>query len=133
MTVLPVFLADLARRRWRWGETDCLMVLSDWVRLMRGVDPAAPWRGTYSTEAECWSILDSAGGIEALLTRTMAVHGFSQIEVEECGAIGLVTAPTSRGRQSTGAICAGPLRWAVTTRDRGLVVAPLVPLAIWRL
>ena len=36
-----------------WGETDCMMVLGDWVEKVTGIDPAADLRFTYDSRGSC--------------------------------------------------------------------------------
>lgn len=36
-----------------WGETDCIMVLCDWIKAVRGVDPAENDRFTYTDAGSC--------------------------------------------------------------------------------
>lgn len=49
-----------------WGVQDCCIWPADCVKAMTGVDHAAAWRGTYSTEAEAEALLQSLGGLMAL-------------------------------------------------------------------
>ena len=60
---LAEFRRLAAGRAFKLGSWDCGMLCAEWVRLVRGVDPAAAWRGRYSTAAELDRILDSRGGI----------------------------------------------------------------------
>lgn len=124
--MLAQFLADLSRRKWEWGKTDCLMVLADWVVLRRGVDPLARWRGTYTTHGGARMGLRVAGGMEALLSHAFASVGLERAAEPVAGDVGLVSAPFAwrNGRalwRPTGAICVGD-GW-VMAADRGLVIA----------
>ena len=61
-----------------WGETDCIMATCNYIRDATGIDPARPWRGTYSTETGAQAILDAHGGVLGLFTHGMALAGFQQ-------------------------------------------------------
>lgn len=128
---LPEFLFDLSRRRWEWGQCDCLLALADWIRAKHGVDLGASRRGTYTTERECEELLTREGGILAFVCRIMADNGFDQTETATAGNIGLVYAPTSAGIQLTGAIAVNERSWALLTPDKGLVITPMRVAAIW--
>tara|TARA_Y100000815_G_scaffold275298_1_gene312744 strand:+ start:2986 stop:3408 length:423 start_codon:yes stop_codon:yes gene_type:complete len=39
-----------------WGESDCIIVLADWVLRVRGVDPAEAVRGTYCDPVSCQQV-----------------------------------------------------------------------------
>ena len=44
-----------------WGETDCAMLCADAVRAQLGYDPAAQYRGTYSTPVGAAKIIKGLG------------------------------------------------------------------------
>jgi hypothetical protein len=123
------FMASLARRQWEWGKTDCLMVLADWINERRGFDPAAAWRGAYSTQEECDRILKRSGGIVALVD--MVLHGICpRTDKPEAGDIAIVRTP-----KRTGAICVSADDRALLSVDRGLMIvrASILPtVAAWR-
>lgn len=48
-TRLDGFLAAAARRPFAWGRHDCCLFAADWVLEIAGVDPAAAFRGRYTT------------------------------------------------------------------------------------
>jgi hypothetical protein len=67
---LPDIAAELARfieeRRnqpFAWGSNDCCLFAADWVARATGRDPAAHYRGTYSSGIGAQRIIDKAGGI----------------------------------------------------------------------
>lgn len=127
MSDLSDYLVALAGRRWQWGQTDCLLILSDWIMVRRGVDPGARWRGTYSTEAECRVLLRREGGIRRLLSGALEAHGIKRTTMAAAGDVGLVR-PV---RELVGGICAAPDRWAVLTRGKGVVIAPMRSVGTW--
>ena len=45
-----------------WGTFDCAIWTCDWIRDATGVDPAASYRGKYSSEAEAIAIFGSSLG-----------------------------------------------------------------------
>lgn len=57
---------DRMNRPFAWGTHDCCMWAADCVLAITGTDPAAAYRGSYSTEAEAMALLDSLGGLEAI-------------------------------------------------------------------
>lgn len=133
---LSLFLRDLAGRRWRYGETDCLMTLSDWVKRRHGVDPAAAWRGTYDSEAGAIAALHLGGGIIAMIDGALAAHGFSRSSAPASpGNICVVRVPTVlRGRfcrASCGAIALSEAMSAALTTTGSVVAAAMPRLALW--
>lgn len=55
-----------------WGQTDCILSMCNHVLAVTGIDPAAPWRGTYSDEAGARAIYEPYGGPLALVRHGMA-------------------------------------------------------------
>lgn len=54
----PIALHVVELHRWAatphlWGQSDCMLVLADWVQRVTGVDPAADIRGTYWDAKTC--------------------------------------------------------------------------------
>lgn len=60
-----------------WGETDCIMATCNHVRDCTGIDPAAPWRGTYHDEDGARAIYEAHGGVLGLFRHGMALAGFA--------------------------------------------------------
>src|SRR5689334_21603842 len=44
-----------------WGTHDCVIWSADWLHKIKGEDPAAEWRGKYSTEKEAQALFASLG------------------------------------------------------------------------
>lgn len=114
------------------------MASADWIYTYRGIDPAGKFRGAYSSEAECFAVLKAAGGMKGIMVEAMNAYGFVQTASPAAGDVGLVRAPVRRTRSGrtahtlVGGICAAPARWAVLTRDKHLVIAPLYVVMAWR-
>ncbi len=78
MTPLYQELHSWMSKPFIWGETDCMLVLADWVARVKGADPAAHIRGMYDSRGTCQretgflrdpvaaveSCLDTIGGLE---------------------------------------------------------------------
>jgi len=127
MTVFE-FLQDQARLPTVPGVRDCALMASDWMLQSRGVDPAAPLRGTYSTEEECAAILVAAGGLLALSDRLCLAAGLVRVAAPALGDLGVVSLP---GGPDVGAVCTGRL-WGIRTA-RGTAEVRLQARAAWRL
>lgn len=44
-----------------WGTHDCVLWSASWIERITGLDLAAKWRGTYETEEQAKTVLDSLG------------------------------------------------------------------------
>lgn len=51
-----------------WGKNDCCLFAADAILAMTGIDHAADFRGTYSTEAQANEIIGRYGSLDAFLT-----------------------------------------------------------------
>lgn len=138
MHELGAFLDAAAARRFAWGQFDCALFVADWISTRTGIDGAADLRGRYATRAECTAVLDSLGGLIAVVDERAMRCGMRFQKTAEVapGDIGIVTmAEEVDGVRSPGtfaAIYVGEGRWA-TLGVRGLLIAPARPLAAWTL
>lgn len=98
------FLREAARQPFAWGQADCSLFMADWVRYVRGIDPAAPLRGRYRTAIGAARHIRRLGGIEAMGRALARSAGLAVTEEPKPGDIGLVRDPV-----------AGPL-FAIRTR-----------------
>jgi hypothetical protein len=123
----PLLLSAFLRARrdvpFQWGENDCVMFAADAVRAITGVDYAAGWRGTYSTEEQAADLLKSGGGIDSIITDALGIKGTRNLLLGRRGDV--VTCKTSFGRvagiiDDTGQRIAVPM-----TDEKTLVRLPL--------
>ena len=127
---LAAHLASALRTPFRPGVRDCALFAADWIVAARGFDPAAGWRGQYANEEESDRLLDSQGGLAAVVARELSAAGLERTAEPVAGDVGLLRTFTDRGRRAVGAICTGP-RWVVLARS-GVIAAQARPLAAWR-
>jgi hypothetical protein len=134
MEQLAHYLDAVGQRRWRWGETDCLMMLADWVKLRTGADPAAEIRGTYATEEESLALIRCHRSLVGCIDRCVKPLGIQRTTNVVAGDIGVVFAGIKRRGQLkrglTGAICVKPGSWAVKS-PAGLLFADFKVLRAW--
>jgi len=100
---LATFIEARRTMPFRWGQNDCCLLAADAVEAITGHDLAAPWRGTYATEAEAETLLASLGGMEALV-QSVGLHSvrsaYAQrgdvalVEVGNTRALGVVLGTT---------------------------------------
>ncbi|MCB2130815.1 MAG: hypothetical protein KDE03_17550 [Rhodobacteraceae bacterium] len=119
-----------------WGETDCMMVLADWIKAVRGQDPAADIRGTYDNRGGCQRetgfLRDPVAAVEKCLA---TIGGLERVCEPLPGDIALIVLTEPDGRVSPcGALwlgsawgCKGP--HGATTLHPAAVIEVL---AIWR-
>jgi hypothetical protein len=60
-----------------WGVHDCATFAADWVRLLHGFDPLAPWRGAYADEAGFLALL-GPNGLGGLMATAAQAHGLPE-------------------------------------------------------
>lgn len=130
-TLLTRFLADAGRRGFIWGQHDCMLFVADWALKLTGVDPGAPWRGTYASAAEAAAILARFGGPGPLLHHALTPSGWWPVHECEPGDIAVVRAPTRTNWALNAAIFEGRGRFCLLT-ERGTVHAPAPFMLGWR-
>lgn len=123
---LAGYLRAGARRPFAWGRCDCSLWMADWVRLRRGIDPAAPLRGRYRTARGAARHIRRMGGAEAMARTLAAEAGLAVTAAPAVGDIGLVRHPL-----------AGPcfaircaLGWALKA-PAGIAVADCPVIVAW--
>jgi hypothetical protein len=75
MDALAGFLREATARRFEYGAHDCALFCADWVRLRKGVDPAAAWRGHYQTALGSARLIKRHGGLVALFDAYLSEAG----------------------------------------------------------
>lgn len=124
---LSAFLRAMARASFAWGACDCSLVMADWCRCRRGVDPAASLRGRYRTALGARRHARRLGGFEAVARALMAESGFVTTAAPRPGDVGLVAHP------AIGPLCAirCALGWAMKS-PQGVAVGDCPTLVAWR-
>jgi hypothetical protein len=128
----------LEMHRWlslpfRWGESDCCILLADWVRRARGLDydPAERVRWTYDSLATChkevgW-LRDPVGAVGAILE---GVVGLRRTDTPRRGDVGVVLAIVDGREMAVGAAFTGE-RWISKAQNGITVHRPRRVLAAW--
>lgn len=96
------------------------MWLADWVAVQCGTDPAAGWRGSYTTPLGATRIIKSRGGLVAHLEGCLAPLGIERTDEPSRGDIAVVRA--AEGQR--GAIVLGSTVALVPLLKPGIVVRP---------
>jgi hypothetical protein len=78
VAMLPAHTMPNRGRTFEWGRWDCALAVCDAIRAFTGVDPGAPYRGTYSTEAEARAI--TGGDLGKFAATIAALHGMPEVE-----------------------------------------------------
>jgi hypothetical protein len=108
-----------------WGETDCIMATCNHVLSVTGIDPAAPWRGTYHDEAGARAIYEAYGGPLGLFRFGMSLAGFHEGE----RAVGRPVVCSLFGHEIAGVDMGS--RVAFMAEGRGLVEMRAEVLGAW--
>ncbi|WP_027237833.1 DUF6950 family protein [Leisingera caerulea] len=118
-----------------WGETDCMLVLADWIERVRGADPAAHIRGTYDSRGSCQRetgfLRDPVAAVEGCLA---TIGGLERVQEPRKGDIAVIVVPEADGRVSScGAVWLGSA-WGCKGQNGTTTLKPqavLRVLAIW--
>lgn len=63
---LAAFIEARQTRAFSWGSSDCCLFVCDGVAELTGTDPAARWRGLYSSEKGARRLIRDNGGVVGL-------------------------------------------------------------------
>lgn len=74
-------LLEHAAKPFAWGSTDCILSACNLIAAMTDVDPAAEFRGKYSTELGARKAIKRAGhdSLETLAEKIAADHGMQEV------------------------------------------------------
>ncbi len=117
LLTLESYIGEQARRRYAWGEHDCILFVADWIALYRGVDLAADMRGSYNNEIEGKKLFAGHGGLPRLIGKVMRRAGFMLTRTPVRGDAAMV----AFGDKICCAICTGP-GWAARL-ESGITVS----------
>lgn len=124
--IISRYLRRWASTEFVWGQTDCTMVLADYILEATGKDPAAPYRGTYSDRAGALEHGGLSEGLLAVFNAGAERAGLRFTASPERGDVGaLAVGDTQFGGLFLGA------RWAVKSPDGLLFLAHPTVLAAW--
>lgn len=116
--------------RFVWGSADCLLSLADIIKEARGYDPAAPFRGRYSTRIGALRVTREFGGYEGALAAMAYDAGWRVINPEfaKVGDIGVI----KNAHGTVGGVIRDVALW-VGRKDLGFHTFPTESVAVaWR-
>jgi len=113
-----------------WGSADCLLSLADIIKDARGYDPAAPFRGRYSTRIGALRVTREFGGYEGALEAMAYDADWREIDPSSAkiGDIGIV----ENARGAVGGVIKDNVLW-LGRKDFGFHAFPTERIArAWR-
>ncbi len=131
---LTRFMASASQMRFKWGAHDCCLFAADGVKAITGVDPALPFRGTYTGSRGAHKIVNQYGGgtVGELVAKVLEDGGFSEIDPLRAMAGDVVLVTGTAVGPAVG-ICVGS-RVVVPRRGLGLERFELITgLRAWRI
>lgn len=131
------YVDELASKPWVWSECDCTMAIATWIERVRGIDPLAEYRGTYSTPDEARVVAKRAGGFGPTIGRLFDDMGLERTQSPECGDVGIINASLAlrHSLPVVGAIMAIRVKplWMVKALRGVAGRADFDPVVMWRL
>ena len=79
---LELFLAEKAGQRFDWETNNCGFFACDWIAMLVGVDPAAPFRDEIVSALTAARVLEREGGIEAIAAAAAQRWGWPEVPVK---------------------------------------------------
>lgn len=91
--------ADASTVPFVWGQSDCALLIADWVLANGYADPAAHLRGTYDNEDACAAILEADGGLSTVVGACAHAAGLRPILEPAFGCVAVIGSKHNRNRQ----------------------------------
>lgn len=124
-TRLAEFIEARRERAFSRGVSDCCMFVADAIEAMTGNDPAARWRGLYSTDKGAYRLLRDNGGVVGLCSLVLGSPIPSALAGR--GDVVLIDAPEGEAL----AICLGGIIAAQSSK--GVIFLPATAAkAAWK-
>lgn len=118
-----------------WGGAvgdDCTTWCASWVYRRIGTDPAAGYRGTYSSALGAHRLIKAAGGLVALIDGSLTPLGFTRTDTPSPGDIGVVRAASFEDQAETEIAAINFSKtWAMLSPGR-VVAKKAAMVAAWR-
>lgn len=116
-----------------WGETDCMLVLADYLIDLGYPDIGAKWRGKYDSSTSCHRLTNYLKDPVAPLQEGCSLIGLDRTDNPQRGDIGVIRIQDADMRvKAVGALFAGQ-NWAVKGELRRVLIGPAIDvLAAWR-
>lgn len=127
---LGEFIRAGASTPWVDGVHDCSMWPADWAMTWGFGDPAATWRGLYSTMDEARELMRDAGGLDVLWSVGLGSIDAVRVAEPQPGDVGVIVVIGEHGPEMIGAI-RSEKRWAFLT-PKGVAAASAEHVAAWR-
>lgn len=114
-----------------WGESDCMLVLADYLMDMGYADIGDKWRGMYDSALSCHRVSGFLTDPVKPLEEGVSRLGLKFTDNPVRGDIGVITVRHKDGKiKAVGALCLGQ-NWAVKSENAVLVDKPVQILAAW--
>lgn len=111
------------RAQFEWGKRDCCLLAADSVWALTQRDPAAAWRGTYSSEAAANALLAQNGGLVGIVEAGLASIGIVADRLDpKMGQRGDPCILEQEGIEALGIVYGGGL---LAMRATGVIEVPL--------
>jgi hypothetical protein len=122
---LGAFMRRSFAQRFVWGECDCGLWASSWVKEKTGRDPAAPVRGRYKTKLGYIRYFARLGGLVGHFCEIMTREGFRPTEDPKPGDVAIIETP-----EGPAVVIRTELGWAWKSEKGIAVVQRSVPFLV---
>lgn len=114
-----------------WGESDCMLVLADYLIDLGYADIGDKWRGTYDSALSCQRVSGFLTDPVKPLREGARRLNLTETDNPVRGDIGVITVRHKDGKiKAVGAVCLGR-NWAIKSEQSVLVDKPIQILAAW--
>lgn len=113
-----------------WGESDCMIVLADYLIALGYGDAASKWRGHYDSAASCQRVSGFIKDPVGVMTYAAESVGLKATSAPKRGDVGVVKISDQTGLKIMGAVCLGK-NWAFKGHHSVVIGKPIEVLAAW--
>lgn len=114
---LHAYIVETRALPFEWGTHDCALFAAGAVEAVTGEDPAAKWRGQYTTEAEGMALIRAAGFADHIAAARHERHSCPVLKAQK-GDLAILDSPDG---QALGVVVGGVIA-VLTPRGMGSVL-----------
>ena len=126
---LTQFLQSSAARKFEWTKCNCGFWVCEWIKITKGIDPVAEYRGRFKTTKGFIRFIKSSGGNENFSRKIAHAAGLEQTYTPHIGDVGLINCGEAG---ATMAIKGDSDKWIAKTYS-GIATGPWPCIIAWRL
>jgi len=127
MDIVEEHLIKWRRSSFKWGKSDCMLAIADYLEGRFNIDCASHYRGKYNSRASCRELTNYNGNIIRVFESGVAKIGLATTDNPVRGDVGIIEVEECGKQIEIAALCLGDGFWGIRAL-RGVIITKTVKL-----